>query len=255
MQPLIRVTDAVKKFGSLVVLDHFSMEVAKGEKVVLIGASGSGKSTLLRCLIGLEILDQGTLEIEGEVLKKKRVGDKLVDPSPKEIRRVCSKLGMVFQHFNLFPHMTVLQNVMVGPRHGKGIDKEEAEALAREYIEKVGLLDKIDARPPKLSGGQRQRVAIARALAMEPDIMLFDEVTSALDIELIGEVLEVMRELAEEGMTMIIVTHEMHFAEDVADRVVYMDEGRIVEEAPPKVMFSTPRKPETQRFLRSILER
>ena len=255
MQPLIRVTDAVKKFGSLVVLDHFSMEVAQGEKVVLIGASGSGKSTLLRCLIGLEILDQGTIEIEGEVLKKKRVGDKLVDPSPEEIRRVCSKLGMVFQHFNLFPHMTVLQNVMVGPRHGKGIDKEEAEALAREYIEKVGLLDKIDTRPPKLSGGQRQRVAIARALAMQPDIMLFDEVTSALDIELIGEVLNVMRELAEEGMTMLIVTHEMHFAEDVADRVVYMDEGKIVEEAPPKVMFSAPRKPETQRFLRSILER
>jgi len=255
MPPIIRVSDAVKKFGSLVVLDHFSMEVIQGEQLVLIGASGSGKSTLLRCLIGLEILDEGAIEIEGKVLKKQRVGNKLVDPSSAEIRRVCSKLGMVFQHFNLFPHMTVLQNVMVGPRYGKGLDKDEVEALAREYVKKVGLCHKINARPPQLSGGERQRVAIARALAMQPDIMLFDEVTSALDIELIGEVLEVMRELAEEGMTMIIVTHEMHFAEDVADRVLYIEGGKIVEEAPPQVMFNAPRKPETQRFLRSILDR
>ena len=255
MSPIIRVSDAVKKFGSLVVLDHFSMEVKQGEQLVLIGASGSGKSTLLRCLIGLEILDEGAIEIEGKVLKKQRVGNKLVDPSSAEIRRVCSKLGMVFQHFNLFPHMTVLQNVMVGPRYGKGLDKDEVEALAREYVKKVGLCHKINARPPQLSGGERQRVAIARALAMQPDIMLFDEVTSALDIELIGEVLEVMRELAEEGMTMIIVTHEMHFAEDVADRVLYIEGGKIVEEAPPRIMFNAPRKPETQRFLRSILNR
>jgi polar amino acid transport system ATP-binding protein len=255
MSPIIRVSDAVKKFGSLVVLDHLSMEVSQGEQLVLIGASGSGKSTLLRCLIGLEILNEGAIEIEGKVLKKQRVGDKLVDPSTAEIRRVCSKLGMVFQHFNLFPHMTVLQNVMVGPRYGKGLDKDEVEALAREYVKKVGLCHRINSRPPQLSGGERQRVAIARALAMQPDIMLFDEVTSALDIELIGEVLEVMRELAEEGMTMIIVTHEMHFAEDVADRVLYMEGGKIIEEAPPQVMFNAPRKPETQRFLRSILDR
>ena len=220
-----------------------------------MGPGGSGKSTLLRCLIGLEILQQGTIEVEGEVLKKTRVRDKLIDPSPEEIRRVCSKLGMVFQHFNLFPHMTSLQNVTVGPRHGKGLSKEESEALAHKFLGKVGLQDKIDSKPPQLSGGQRQRVAIARALAMEPDIMLFDEVTSALDIELIGEVLEVMRELAEEGMTMIIVTHEMHFAEDVADRVTFMDKGKIVEEGPPKIMFSTPHEAETKRFLRSILDR
>ncbi len=255
MPPMIRVVNAVKRFGHLVVLDHLSMEVARSEKLVLIGASGSGKSTLLRCLIGLEILDEGSIEIEGEILKAEQVGSRLITPSPAEIRRVCSKLGMVFQHFNLFPHMTVLENVMVGPRHGKGMAKYEAEVLARKYIEKVGLLDKIDTRPPQLSGGQRQRVAIARALAMEPDIMLFDEVTSALDIELIGEVLKVMRELAEEGMTMVIVTHEMHFAEDVADRVVFLDKGKIIEEAPPRVMFRTPREPETQRFLRSVLER
>lgn len=253
--PIIRVTNAVKKFGSLLVLDQLSMEVQQGEKVVLIGPSGSGKSTLLRCLIGLEILEEGAIDIEGEILQKKREGGKLVNPSEPEIRRACSKVGMVFQHFNLFPHMTVLQNVMVGPRHGKGLEKEKAEALARKFVEKVNLQDKIDAKPPQLSGGQRQRVAIARALAMEPDIMLFDEVTSALDIELIGEVLEVMRELADEGMTMLIVTHEVHFACDVADRVLFLNKGKIVEDASPDVMFSKPRELETQQFLRSFLER
>ena len=253
--PIISVTNAVKKFGSLLVLDQLSMEVQQGEKLVLIGPSGSGKSTLLRCLIGLEILGEGAIDIEGNILQRKQEGSKWVNPSETEIRQACSKVGMVFQHYNLFPHMTVLQNVMVGPRHGKGLDTEESEALARKFVGKVGLEDKIESRPPQLSGGQRQRVAIARALAMEPDIMLFDEVTSALDIELIGEVLEVMRELANEGMTMLIVTHEVHFARDVADRVLFLNKGRIIEDAPPDVMFSKPQEPETKQFLRSFLER
>jgi polar amino acid transport system ATP-binding protein len=253
--PMVCVNDAVKKFGPLVVLDHVSVQINRGEQVVLVGPSGSGKSTLLRCLIGLERLDEGTIEIEGEILGKKLRDGRLVPSSNADFRRVRSKIGMVFQHFNLFPHMTVLQNVMIGLVNGKGMKRDKAEVSARTFLGKVGLLDKIEAHPPQLSGGQKQRVAIARALAMEPDIMLFDEVTSALDVELIGEVLAVMRELAREGMTMIVVTHELHFAEDVADRVLFFHKGKVVEEGPPKSVFYTPQTQEAKRFFRSVLER
>lgn len=253
--PIIRVKNAIKKYDSLVVIDQLSLNVQRGEQVVLIGPSGSGKSTLLRCLIGLERLNEGTIEVDGELLGKKYVNLELVDASTAELRRVRSKLSMVFQHFNLFPNMTVLRNVMIGPLHGKKVPKQEAEATALKFLEKVGLMDKVNAYPAQISGGQKQRVAIARALAMEPEIMLFDEVTSALDVELIAEVLEVMRDLANEGMTMIVVTHEIHFAQDVADRVLYFEKGKIIEECSPDVMFKCPQSPEAQRFLQSMLNR
>ncbi len=228
-----------KSFGDLQVLHGVDLEIARGEVVCIIGPSGSGKSTLLRCLNRLEEPDSGQVFLRGTEITKR--GAKL-----SHVRR---HIGMVFQHFNLFPHKTVLGNVMEGPCTVLKMKKPEAEAVARAMLEKVGLGDKIDAKPAQLSGGQQQRVAIARALAMSPDVMLFDEATSALDPELVGEVLAVMKELADEGMTMVAVTHEMGFAERVADRVVMMDDGRVVEVGPPAAIFSRAEHERTRRFL------
>jgi general L-amino acid transport system ATP-binding protein len=241
---MIHLADVHKSFGSLHVLRGVSLDVAAGEVVVLIGASGSGKSTLLRCVNGLEPIDRGEIIVDGL-----RVGD------PKALRQVRTRVGMVFQQFNLFPHMTVLRNVAMAPMLVLGQSRDDAEARAAELLVRVGLKEKVAAYPSQLSGGQQQRVAIARALAMGPKAMLFDEVTSALDPELVGEVLRVMRGLAEDGMTMIVVTHEMAFAGDVADRVVFMDEGTFVEEGSPQQMFSDPTDVRTKQFLRRILEK
>ena len=250
---MIRLSNVHKRYGDLKVLDAVDLMVTGSEKLVIIGASGSGKTTLLRCVIGLETIDEGTIEIEGEHFQAGRK-TKPTSGTKKNRRPLHGKVGMVFQQFNLFPHMTVLENVTEAPVWVKKIPPKEADAKARQLLDKVGLSDKLDVYPSKLSGGQQQRTAIARALAMEPDIMLFDEVTSALDPELIGEVLNVMRQLAREGMTMLIVTHEMGFASEVADRVIYMDQGRIVEEGSPRIMFRSPRNERTQMFLRAILE-
>ena len=241
-----------KAYGDLVVLDGVDLSVARSEKLVLIGASGSGKTTMLRCAIGLEGIDSGQIRIEGKVFQDSDQGQTRKG-SAKEIQVLRRKVGMVFQQFNLFPHMTVLENVIEAPVHVGEIPKHEATSTALELLEKVGLTDKVDSYPSKLSGGQQQRVAIARALAMGPDIMLFDEVTSALDPELIGEVLNVMRQLAREGKTMIVVTHEMGFASEVADRVIYMDEGIIVEEGSAEQIFNSPQHERTQKFLNAIL--
>lgn len=240
---MIRIRNLEKWFDQLHVLKGIDLNVNPSEVVVIIGASGSGKSTLLRCINFLETFQKGTVEIDGREIKQHN------DKMKNEIR---THVGMVFQHFNLFPHMNVLSNVIEGPVQVKGVPKKEAEKTGRYYLEKVGLLDKETAYPSMLSGGQKQRVAIARALAMEPSAILFDEPTSALDPELVGEVLSVMKELAKEGMTMVVVTHEMGFAREVADRVVYMDDGLIVEEGSPEQIFNNPRMERTQSFLRQI---
>lgn len=239
---MVEITGLHKSFGKLEVLKDISLAVSEGEVVVVIGPSGSGKSTLLRCVNFLERSEAGKISIAGKLIERKE----------KVITRMRQDVGMVFQHFNLFPHMTVLENVIEGPTLVKGIKKEEAVRLAEELLEKVGLTDKRDIYPAMLSGGQKQRVAIARALAMQPQVMLFDEPTSALDPELVGEVLAVMKELAREGMTMLVVTHEMGFAREVADRVIFMDEGKINEEGIPEELFSNPRNERTQAFLRQI---
>ncbi|WP_446897296.1 amino acid ABC transporter ATP-binding protein [Clostridium sp. LBM24168] len=241
---MIEAKNLTKTFGDLVVFNNISVNVKKGEVLVIIGPSGSGKSTFLRCLNSLEIPDSGEVSIEGQTINYK---------NKKSTRSIIEKMGMVFQNFNLFSHMTVLQNVMVAPLKVKKENKNEVEKRAKRIIEKVGLIDKLDMYPSKLSGGQRQRVAIARALAMNPDIMLFDEPTSALDPELVGEVLNVMKELAEEGMTMVVVTHEMGFAKEVADRVIFMDSGKILEEAPPEEIFNNPKNIRTRSFLSKII--
>ncbi|MFE0758651.1 amino acid ABC transporter ATP-binding protein [Inquilinus sp. NPDC058860] len=246
MNHKIEVSGLRKSFGGLAVLRDINLRVEPGAVVALIGPSGSGKSTLLRCLNLLVIPDGGRVRI-GESSFSFDAGGTL--PGAREQARFRSNAGMVFQHFNLFPHMTVLQNVMEGPVSVKSAPKAEAEALARRLLAKVGLSDKVDAFPNKLSGGQKQRVAIARALAMEPEVMLFDEATSALDPELVGEVLGVMRDLAAEGMTMIIVTHEIGFAREVADRVVFMRDGVIVEEGPAREVIGQPREEATKAFL------
>ncbi|RKD23141.1 polar amino acid ABC transporter ATP-binding protein [Ammoniphilus oxalaticus] len=232
-----------KSFGQLHVLKDCDLQVDRNEVVVMIGASGSGKSTLLRCLNFLELEDSGEIFISG----------KKVDPRKDDLNRIRQQVGMVFQHFNLFPHMNVLQNVIEAPMQVKGVSKAQAIALAQELLEKVGLADKADSYPSQLSGGQQQRVAIARALAMKPDVMLFDEPTSALDPELVGEVLGVMRDLAKEGMTMVVVTHEMGFAQEVADRVIVMHDGAIIEHGPPEQIFQHPKHERTQRFLSQVL--
>ncbi|WP_318247501.1 amino acid ABC transporter ATP-binding protein [Rossellomorea aquimaris] len=242
-QEMIKVEKLNKSFGDLHVLKDIDMSVNESEVVCLIGASGSGKSTLLRCLNFLELKDNGRVIFEGEE----------VNQDTHDLNKIRQKVGMVFQHFYLFPHMTVLENVMEAPVHVKGISKAEAKKDAKELLKKVGLAEKENVYPSKLSGGQKQRVAIARALAMKPDIMLFDEPTSALDPELVGEVLATMKELALEGMTMVVVTHEMGFAREVGDRVVYMHDGRIVEEGYPKEMFSNPKQQRTKEFLDSVL--
>jgi polar amino acid transport system ATP-binding protein len=221
--------------------------------VVLIGASGSGKTTLLRCINHLEVLDSGRIYVNGELVGYRDVKGSLREDSEREVARKRSAIGMVFQRFNLFPHLTALGNVIDAPVHVRKIPRKEAERLGRDLLGKVGLAEKVDVHPARLSGGQQQRVAIARALAMEPTLMLFDEPTSALDPELVGEVLDVMQSLAREGMTMIVVTHEMGFAREVAHRAVFMDEGLVVEEAAPEQMFSHPQQERTRAFLRKIL--
>lgn len=239
---ILQVRGLEKQFGELKVLRGIDLDIARGEVVVIIGPSGSGKSTLLRCLNRLEEPSAGTILIDGVELTGRRANLPL-------LRR---RIGMVFQHFNLFPHMTSLQNVMEGPRTVLGIDRVDAEAGARSLLTKVGLLEKADSKPASLSGGQQQRVAIARALAMGPEVMLFDEVTSALDPELVGEVLNVMKGLAEDGMTMVVVTHEMTFAERVADRVVFLDQGIVIEQGPPSQIFHRAAHDRTRQFLNQL---
>ncbi|MEK5337588.1 amino acid ABC transporter ATP-binding protein [Bacillus sp. FSL M8-0166] len=240
---IIRVEKLNKYFGELHVLKDIDLTVYENDVVVLIGASGSGKSTLLRCMNFLEIKNDGDIIIDGSPVHPKR----------NQLNEMRQKIGMVFQHFNLFPHKTVLENIIEAPVMVKKTKKAQAIAEASTLLEKVGLADKANVYPSKLSGGQKQRVAIARSLAMKPDVMLFDEPTSALDPELVGEVLQTMKSLAKEGMTMVIVTHEMGFAKEVADRVVYMHEGRIVEEGVPSELFDSPREERTKLFLSSIL--
>ena len=250
---MIVVRDIYKAFGSQEVLKGISLTIEKGEVVAIIGPSGSGKSTLLRCLNRLETMDRGTIEIEGEVLASNGPdGNSLYAPEP-QAKKICRKMGMVFQSFNLFPHLTVFENVIEAPQVVKGVPLSEIQPEAEELLRKVGLFDKRNSYPSRLSGGQKQRVAIARALAMKPDIMLFDEPTSALDPELTGEVLKAMRQLAEEHMTMLVVTHEMAFAREVANRVIFMDDGEIVEEGKPGEIFAHPSHPRTQAFLKSML--
>ena len=250
---MIHAHDVHKHFGSLEVLKGVSLDIGKGEVVAVIGPSGSGKSTFLRCLNHLETINRGRIDIEGETLVSTDAhGVCHYVPEP-DIRTICGKMGMVFQHFNLFPHMTVLENVIEAPITVKGMRREEIVPKAEALLAKVGLLEKRASYPSRLSGGQKQRVAIARALAMEPDIMLFDEPTSALDPELTGEVLRTIRELADEHMTMLVVTHEMAFAREVASRVVFMDGGEILESRPARELFASPQHPRTRAFLENML--
>lgn len=239
----VHVANLKKSFGKLEVLKDISMDISEGEVVVLLGPSGSGKSTFLRCLNQLETATGGTIIVDGF-----DVTDKHVD-----INKVRENIGMVFQHFNLFPHLSVLENITMAPVELKKMSKDEADKKAKELLKTVGLEEKADVYPAQLSGGQKQRVAIARALAMNPDIMLFDEPTSALDPEMVGEVLEVMKRLAAEGMTMVVVTHEMGFAKEVAHRVIFMDDGVIVEEGKPKEVFGNPQNSRTIDFLNKVL--
>ena len=254
MKPIIRVQNLHKQFGDLEVLRGIDLEIAEGEVLVVIGPSGSGKSTLLRCLNFLEQYDQGEIYFLDQLVGyRQKANGKLVLDSPRHLNKVRAQMGMVFQSFNLFPHKSVLENVIEGPVIVLKEARGEAVARAEKLIERVGLSDKLHVYPSKLSGGQQQRAAIARALAMRPKAMLFDEPTSALDPELVGEVLEVMQSLAADGMTMVVVTHEMGFAREVADRVMMMDDGEIVELAPPEQIFSKPESPRTAEFLRRVL--
>ena len=250
---VVNAVDVHKRFGRLEVLKGISLEVRKRETVCIIGPSGSGKTTFIRCVNHLEKIDGGRIEVNGELIGYREKDGKLVEDSERSIARQRTQIGMVFQRFNLFPHKTALENVIEAPVHVLGVGKEQAVADAEVLLARVGLADKRDVYPGKLSGGQQQRVAIARALAMKPALMLFDEPTSALDPEVIGEVLDVMEELAHEGMTMIVVTHEMGFAKVAADRVVMMDEGVILEEGEPEQMFDAPAHDRTKQFLSKIL--
>ncbi|RIJ76403.1 amino acid ABC transporter ATP-binding protein [Nakamurella silvestris] len=251
--PVVEAVGVHKSFGSLEVLRGIDMQVAEGEVVCIIGPSGSGKSTFLRCINHLERINAGLLSVHGQLVGHRLVGEKLYELKDKDICTRRAEIGMVFQQFNLFPHMTVLQNIIEAPVGVKGENKKVVTARAMELLGRVGLADKRNAYPRHLSGGQQQRVAIARALAMQPRLMLFDEPTSALDPEMVGEVLAVMKDLAREGMTMVVVTHEMGFAREVADRVVFMDEGRIAEQGTPHELMSNPTHPRTRAFLDSVL--
>lgn len=242
-----------KSFGKLQVLNNVNLTVKKGEVICIIGPSGSGKSTLLRCLNQLERITSGRVYVKEELVDERIDGKNQLNIPHKKLAEVCAGLGMVFQRFNLFPHKTALENIIEAPLVVKNMPKEEAINLGEELLNKVGLFDKRDEYPSRLSGGQQQRVAIARALAMRPQIMLFDEPTSALDPELVGEVLEVMKDLAKEGMTMIVVTHEMGFAKEVGKRVIFMDKGEILEDAPPSEMFTKPKHERTKIFLQKVL--
>jgi polar amino acid transport system ATP-binding protein len=254
--PVLRMERVSKSFEGRTVLDGVSLEVAGGEKVALIGPSGSGKTTILRLAIGLTQPDAGTIELDGQFLWHVRNGDALIPAGETHARQVRRVVGMVFQQFNLFPHFTALQNVREPMVQVLKASRAEAEARAAELLRRVGLAEHMGKRPAQLSGGQQQRVAIARALALRPKVMLFDEVTSALDPELIGEVLNVIRELAHESdMAMLLVTHEIGFAADIADRVLMFDAGRILEEGPPAQVLKAPREPRTRQFLRAVLER
>ncbi|MFJ7213233.1 amino acid ABC transporter ATP-binding protein [Amycolatopsis sp. NPDC098790] len=242
-----------KSFGSLTVLDGVDLQVRHGEVTVLLGPSGSGKSTLLRLINHLERADRGFISVDGELMGYRRAGDRLHELKEREILKQRTKIGFVFQNFNLFGHLTVLENVVEAPISAQRRPRAEAEAKARELLDRVGLSDKADQYPRRLSGGQQQRVAIARALALEPGVLLFDEPTSALDPELVGEVLEVIRDLAKAGTTMIVVTHELGFAREVADTVVFLDEGRVVEQGPPAEVLDRPRHPRTRAFVEKVL--
>ena len=252
--PMVKAESVHKRFGRLEVLKGVSLEVESGQVVCIIGPSGSGKSTFLRCINHLEKIDAGRLWVDGELVGYRQVGDKLYEQRDAEICRDRSEIGMVFQSFNLFGHMTALENVVEAPVHVKKVHKRDAVAQGKVLLGRVGLGDKVDAYPAQLSGGQQQRVAIARALAMTPKLMLFDEPTSALDPELVGEVLDVMKSLAFDfKTTMIVVTHEMGFAREAADRVLMMDDGRIIEEGTPQHFFDDPREERTKQFLSAIL--
>ena len=254
--PMVEFRGVTKAYGETQVLRGLDLTVPTGQRVALIGRSGSGKTTLLRLLMTIERPDAGVINVDGEPLGWRDVDGRIVWQDSANLRRIRGKIGMVFQHFNLFPHMTVLDNIIEAPVHVLRVDRKVAMERAQNLLSLVGMPEKAQAWPRQLSGGQQQRVAIARALAMEPRIMLFDEITSALDPELVGEVLRVVRQIAKDkGMTMLIVTHEMNFARDVADRVIYMSGGKIVEDGPPEIVLGNPTNPETRSFLRSILER
>ncbi|MBR9885155.1 MAG: amino acid ABC transporter ATP-binding protein [Oceanospirillales bacterium] len=251
---IIQAVDVHKSFGDHEILKGVSLEVKRGEVVVLIGSSGSGKTTFIRCINLLEDIQGGTIRVNGELMGYREVaGGKLVRDSEKNITRRRRNIGMVFQRFNLFPHMTVLENIIEAPTQVLGMPRDRAVEDARSLLARVCLADKADHYPSQLSGGQQQRVAIARALAMKPQALLFDEPTSALDPETVGEVLQVMKELADSGMTMVVVTHEMGFAREVADRVIVLHQGELIEEGPPEQVFSDPHHPRTREFLNRVL--
>jgi polar amino acid transport system ATP-binding protein len=250
---MVKLVNIRKSFGDLEVLKGVNLEIKAGEVVCILGASGSGKSTMLRCLNHLERISSGEIYIEGELTDKRENNKDMMRIDPHKVQQMCAELGMVFQNFNLFPHLTVLENITISPLIVKKVDKKEIEKKAFDLLEMVGLSDKAKEYPSRLSGGQQQRVAIARALAMEPKIMMFDEPTSALDPELVGEVLATMRKLAEEGMTMMVVTHEIGFAREVADRVIFMDGGVICEQGTPEEVILNPKEDRTKSFLNKIL--
>jgi polar amino acid transport system ATP-binding protein len=250
---MLKAESVCKSFGRLEVLKGVSLEVKAGEVMCMLGPSGSGKSTFLRCINHLEKIDAGRLWVDGSLVGYRQQGDKLYELRESEVALERAQIGMVFQRFNLFPHMTAIENVIEAPTHVLQVDKATAVAEARELLDRVGLADKIDTYPAQLSGGQQQRVAIARALAMKPKLMLFDEPTSALDPELVGDVLDAMRQLARDGMTMVVVTHEIGFAREAGDTLVFMDEGVIVESGPPREVLSNPRHDRTRAFLSKVL--
>jgi polar amino acid transport system ATP-binding protein len=252
-QPILEIHDLHKSYGKLEVLKGINLTIQPGEVVVVIGPSGSGKSTLLRCINFLEKPTRGRILFKGENVGQRQVGDRMVPVPEHVLDRQRTHMGMVFQRFNLFPHMTVLENVIEAPVQVKKMPRDQAEALGMKLLARVGLAEKANQYPAYLSGGQQQRVAIARALAMEPDVMLFDEPTSALDPELVGEVLQVMKDLAREGMTMVVVTHEMGFAREVGTRLLFMDGGVVLEEGRPADVFANPQHPRTREFLAKVL--
>jgi polar amino acid transport system ATP-binding protein len=253
MTPMVKAEQVCKSFGALQVLKGITLEVGKGQVLVMVGPSGSGKSTFLRCINHLETVNAGRLYVDGDLIGYRDRGSKLYEISPRDAAKQRRDIGMVFQHFNLFPHRTALENLVEAPIHVKRVKKADAVARAKDLLDQVGMAEKATAYPAQLSGGQQQRVAIARALAMNPKLMLFDEPTSALDPELVGEVLEVMKKLAAEGMTMVVVTHEMGFAREVANQLVFMDDGVVVESGPPREVLADPKHERTKAFLSKVL--
>ncbi|MDT5053833.1 MAG: polar amino acid transport system ATP-binding protein [Mycobacterium sp.] len=253
MTPMVQAQEVCKSFGALHVLKGITLEVGRGEVLCMVGPSGSGKSTFLRCINHLEQVNAGRLYVDGDLIGYRDRGTKLHEMSPRDAAKQRRNIGMVFQHFNLFPHRTALENIIEAPIHVKGVKKDAAVARGKDLLDQVGLSEKANAYPAQLSGGQQQRVAIARALAMNPKLMLFDEPTSALDPELVGEVLGVMKKLATEGMTMVVVTHEMGFAREVANQLVFMDGGVVVESGPPREVLANPQHERTKAFLSKVL--